>query len=203
NVRQHRVLRAVLDGDWPYESDEAAGRGPRHWFTFRQVEKLLYRAGFAVQGYHGFPGPGHAAWDRQGRPGEGKAGPLHLGGLSPRDAEDFHVGRYLVRAAVEPTPDFGLTSIVLLTHGQLDYTRLCVESIRRHTDEPYELVFVDNASPDGTVDYLRSLGGVKLIVNAENRGFPAAANQGIRAAVGRQILLLNNDTLVTTACLRR
>jgi tetratricopeptide (TPR) repeat protein/glycosyltransferase involved in cell wall biosynthesis len=44
---------------------------------------------------------------------------------------------------------------------------------------------------------------VKVIVNEENRGFPAAANQGIRAAAGRQILLLNNDTVVTTGWLRR
>ena len=96
-----------------------------------------------------------------------------------------------------------MTSIVLLTHNQLDYTRRCVESIRRYTDEPYELVFVDNGSQDDTVNYLQSLGNVKLICNTENRGFPAGANQGIRAASGRQILLLNNDTVVTTGWLQR
>jgi GT2 family glycosyltransferase len=45
------------------------------------------------------------------------------------------------------------------------------------------------------------LPGVKLIANAQNLGFPAASNQGIRAATGRQILLLNNDTVVTTGWL--
>ena len=42
-----------------------------------------------------------------------------------------------------------------------------------------------------------------MIENATNRGFPAAANQGIAAAIGDQVLLLNNDTIVTTGWLRR
>ena len=108
-----------------------------------------------------------------------------------------------------------LTSIIIVTHNQLDYTRLCVESILARTPEPFELIFVDNGSGDGTVEELKGLGvrgwgleqnrpeRVIVAVNAENRGFPAAANQGIRAATGEQILLLNNDTIVTTAWLRR
>ena len=43
-------------------------------------------------------------------------------------------------------PDFGLTSIVIVTHNQLEYTRQCLDSIRRLTDEPYELIVVDNGS---------------------------------------------------------
>ena len=44
---------------------------------------------------------------------------------------------------------------------------------------------------------------VTVAANSENRGFPAAANQGIRAATGQQILLINNDTLVTPGWLGR
>ena len=90
-----------------------------------------------------------------------------------------------------------------MTLNQLEYTLQCVDSIRRMTDEPYELVFVDNGSSDGTVDYLKSLTGAKVIENSENRGFPAAANQGIAATTGNQVLLLNNDTIVTSGWLRR
>jgi GT2 family glycosyltransferase len=50
---------------------------------------------------------------------------------------------------------------------------------------------------------LRSLPGVTVIANEQNRGFPAAVNQGIQAAKGQQILLLNNDCLVTTGWLGR
>ncbi len=110
----------------------------------------------------------------------------------------------------------GLTSIILVTHNQLEFTKLCVESMDRHTAEPYELIVVDNGSTDGTAEYLKSVGSrqwavgernrpvrMTVIANAENRGFPAAANQGIRAATGQQILLLNNDTLVTAGWLGR
>src|SRR5208282_584490 len=100
---------------------------------------------------------------------------------------------FLARARPAQPRDFGLTSIVIVTHNQLEYTRQCLESIHRLTDEPYELIIVDNASTDSTVDYLRALPGVKVIANDTNRGFPAAVNQGIAIALGRQVLLLNND----------
>jgi GT2 family glycosyltransferase/tetratricopeptide (TPR) repeat protein len=96
-----------------------------------------------------------------------------------------------------------VTSIVILTHNQLDFTRLCVDSIRRCTEEPYELVLVDNASTDGTTTYLKSLEGATVICNADNRGFPAGVNQGIQASKGEQVLLLNNDIIATAGWLRR
>src|SRR5439155_20826549 len=101
------------------------------------------------------------------------------------------------------SPFASVTSIVILTHNQLPFTRECLESIRRSTDEPYELIVVDNASTDGTLDYLNSCGNVHVIANNDNRGFPAAANQGIQAATGKQVLLLNNDCVVTPGWLVR
>ena len=92
---------------------------------------------------------------------------------------------------------------MLVTHNLLALTRQCLDSIRHCTDEPYELIVVDNGSTDGTVEYLRAHADVKLVANADNRGFPAAANQGIQASAGGQVLLLNNDTLVTTGWLKR
>lgn len=99
--------------------------------------------------------------------------------------------------------DYGLTSIVIVTFNQLPLTQKCLESIRLFTDEPYEIIVVDNASTDGTVDYLRTCGDVRLIANLENSGFPRGANQGMEASRGRQVLLLNNDVIVTTGWLRR
>lgn len=71
------------------------------------------------------------------------------------------------------------------------------------TDEPYELIFVDNGSTDGTIEFLESLQNSTLIRNATNLGFPAAVNQGLEFSRGETILLLNNDTIVTTGWLRR
>ncbi|MCB0878089.1 MAG: glycosyltransferase family 2 protein [Thermoleophilia bacterium] len=89
------------------------------------------------------------------------------------------------------------TSFVILTRNQLDYTRRCVEGIQRHTPEPHELVFVDNASTDGTLEYLRSIPDAIVIDNDENHGFGGGCNQGMAASTGDRILLLNNDVVPT------
>lgn len=95
----------------------------------------------------------------------------------------------------------GRVSIVILTFNQLKYTKECVESIRRHTPEPHEIVFVDNGSTDGTVKWLKQLikenPAYKLIENKKNLGFAKGCNQGITASSGEHILLLNNDVVVT------
>lgn len=94
-----------------------------------------------------------------------------------------------------------LTSLVILTFNQLDYTKKAVESIGRHTPEPHEIIFVDNGSSDGTLDWLQALTDrdprYRLIANGLNLGFAKGCNQGIEAARGEFILLLNNDVIVT------
>lgn len=90
------------------------------------------------------------------------------------------------------------TSIVILTFNQLDYTKLCIESIRKYTPlESYELIVVDNASTDGTISWLREQSDIKVVYNDINLGFPTGCNQGINVSTGDSILLLNNDTVVT------
>ena len=60
-------------------------------------------------------------------------------------------------------------SMVILTYNEMEYTKKCVESVRRHTPEPHEIIFVDNGSKDGTVQWLQKLvqehGHYKLIEN--------------------------------------
>lgn len=95
----------------------------------------------------------------------------------------------------------GLASIVILTFNQLEYTRQCVDSVLQHTREPFELIFVDNASSDGTLDYLRTIEGARVVANDENLGFAAGCNQGLAIAQGDVIVLLNNDAVVTAGWL--
>ena len=59
-----------------------------------------------------------------------------------------------------------------------------------------EVVVVDNASGDGTVQEVARHPGARLIANHSNRGFAAAANQGIRALSSPYVLLLNPDAIV-------
>jgi GT2 family glycosyltransferase/glycosyltransferase involved in cell wall biosynthesis len=93
-------------------------------------------------------------------------------------------------------------SIIIPTHNNLHLTRLCLDAIFRNTSWPnFEIIVVDNASSDGTPAYLRDLEGrhdnVLCLFNERNEGFARANNQGISAATGDYLVLLNNDTIVT------
>jgi GT2 family glycosyltransferase len=99
-------------------------------------------------------------------------------------------------------------SIVVLTHDNLAFSRMCLASLLENTDYPnYELIVVDNASSDGTVEELQRLEGsipnVKVILNDDNTGFGPGNNQGLAAARGDVLVLLNNDTVVPRGWLTR
>jgi len=88
-------------------------------------------------------------------------------------------------------------SVVIVNWNVSDLLRRCLHSILDTQCLTLDVIVVDNASADDSVEMVRDeFPGVHLIVNADNRGFPAANNQGIAAARGRYILLLNPDTEV-------
>jgi GT2 family glycosyltransferase len=99
-------------------------------------------------------------------------------------------------------------SIVILTHDNLAFSRMCLTSVLENTEYPnYEVIVVDNASSDGTVEDLKCIAGtfpnIKLILNDYNAGFGPGNNQGLRAATGDILVLLNNDTIVPRGWLTR
>jgi GT2 family glycosyltransferase len=100
-----------------------------------------------------------------------------------------------------------LTSIIIPCFNQIAYTKLCLQSIEKYTTVPYELILIDNGSTDGTQafleEYSRSRAGCNVILNKRNLGFAGGNNQGITAAKGDYILLLNNDVVVTEGWLER
>jgi GT2 family glycosyltransferase len=98
------------------------------------------------------------------------------------------------------------TSIIIPTYNQGELLKQCIESIGEFTTEPHEIIIIDNASTDGTADYLRSIAGngsvqgnarLRYRINMENIGFAGGVNQGLKMARGSTLLLLNNDTIVT------
>jgi len=137
---------------------------------------------------------------------------LDLLSLLPKDQDHPRVD-----VKDNPLPSKKLVSLVILTHNQQVYTQQCLQSIFACTQEPYELIFVDNHSTDGTVAYLEGekktwhqdekkakyCKDFKIIKNQQNLGYAAGNNQGIAVAQGEYILLLNNDIVVTPGWLGR
>jgi N-acetylglucosaminyl-diphospho-decaprenol L-rhamnosyltransferase len=101
-------------------------------------------------------------------------------------------------------------SVVILSWNVRDLLRQCLESILNSQSSAAgesettpasslttEIIVVDNASTDGSVDMVRAeFPGVRVIVNTVNRGYAGGNNDGIAAAAGRHVLILNPDTLV-------
>lgn len=97
--------------------------------------------------------------------------------------------------------DVRLVTVVVVNWNRRELLRACLDSLRQQQDVSFELIVVDNGSSDGSEqEVLRfaETSGIetKLIRNRENRGFCAANNQGIAAARGEWVALLNNDAEV-------
>ena len=126
NVRHHSVVRSILERNWTYESAGLLDRTHLRFFTRREIEKLTFRAGFAVEEMRSMIGPGDhdAVANLHGRV---RVGRLSIGGLTDQDATEFYTYQYFVRARPALVPDFGTTSIVIVTYNQIEYTRQCLD----------------------------------------------------------------------------
>lgn len=98
-------------------------------------------------------------------------------------------------------------SIVILSYNTKDLLKSCLDSlekVRKETD--FELVIVDNASDDGSKEYITSLkkpgGGLTYIINKANLGFAAGNNVARNSVTGKFILFLNTDTIVHDGTLK-
>ncbi len=90
-----------------------------------------------------------------------------------------------------------VASIVVPVYGQLAHTLNCLDALARHkTARSFEIIVVDDSSPDESGFWLGRLKGIRNIRREKNGGFIAACNDGARLARGRWVVLLNNDTRV-------
>lgn len=94
------------------------------------------------------------------------------------------------------SPDVVLSILIVNFNGK-DFLGPCFDSIRKHVTVPYEIIVVDNASHDGSAEYVaRNYQEINLIASKVNAGFAAGNNLAARSAKGEYLLLLNNDTLL-------
>lgn len=91
-----------------------------------------------------------------------------------------------------------MLSIVIVSFNALGHLRRCLRTLYEQQHGDFEVIVVDNASPDGSASMVeREFPAVRLIRNATNAGFAAAANLGARAAQGDVIVYLNPDSELT------
>lgn len=97
-----------------------------------------------------------------------------------------------------PTSPAPRVSVIVPAYGKLAYTLACLRSIAVHgATTPFEVIVVDDASPDDSVAVLERIDGLRLVRNDRNLGFIGSSNAGAAAARGEFLLFLNNDTQVT------
>ena len=88
-------------------------------------------------------------------------------------------------------------SIVMVTYGGWQWVSQALRAVVENTPTCFEMIVVDNASPDGTGERVsEAVQGATVIRNRSNVGFGAGCNQGALAAAGRYVLFLNSDAFV-------
>lgn len=94
------------------------------------------------------------------------------------------------------TADAPRASIVIPIHGAFAHTLACLRALAAHPPQiPFEIVVVDDASPDDSLDRLRAIAGIRVHARPVNGGFIAACNDGAAQARGEFLVFLNNDTV--------
>ncbi len=91
--------------------------------------------------------------------------------------------------------------VVICIHNAPDYSELCIESVLKHTELPYDLVLVDDGSGADTSlmvqRYVRDYPHIRMIRHDKAKGYTGAANAGLRASNADYTVLLNSDTLAS------
>lgn len=93
-----------------------------------------------------------------------------------------------------------LVSIVVVNHNGIDFVDACLKSILDSSYNNFEVIFVDNGSTDGSLEYVKRRFGtdsrLKFIENHTSLGPAVGRNRGGRLAKGKYLIFLDNDTRV-------
>jgi len=96
----------------------------------------------------------------------------------------------------------GKATICIVNYKTLDFTRLCLRSIRKFTKYPYEVIVVDNNSNDESLEYLKSLDWIRLIERDTTGDLSGGYSHGAALQLGREncntefFVSMHSDTFI-------
>jgi O-antigen biosynthesis protein len=112
--------------------------------------------------------------------------------IAARPVRSIDPGRICLPRAAKP-----IVSVIIPTHGKVDYTLHCLAAIAANPPTTaMEVLVIDDATPDPSTACLADIQGIRLIVNLHNIGFLRSCNKAALVATGEFLLFLNNDTQV-------
>ncbi len=146
----------------------------------------------------GTPEEWEAALKRLGDSGVRK----QMGGKAKESVYDFSVQKIgakwadLVKGLAFMNCDPPKVDIVIANYGALEHLKLCVESIRKNTDWPHNIIIVASRNEHGDFDWIRQQPDVIHVLSNDRMHFSQANNAGIKAGKEPYVCLLNDDTIV-------
>lgn len=202
NVAHWSVIQQLLSGNFEYADSGILDRTHLRFFTPNSFRAMLWRCGFvptAVK-YLTIPNVEQIDWT-------GVARSLNVAPSVAAATPDIYqftfqaqLAQTSVTSIVGPHADMlGKASkpgsIVIVTFNSHSTITKCVTSVLETTHEDVEVIVVDNASSDSTLDLVQAIGSsrVQIISSAENLGYSKSANLGLRASLGEALILLNPD----------
>ncbi len=95
-----------------------------------------------------------------------------------------------------------LVSILIPVYGEHETTFACLKSIADHpTRRPFEVIVMDDCSPEPASDALKLVSGIRIMRNTSNGGFILNVNAAAAQARGQWLIILNNDTVIRAGAL--
>ena len=173
NVAHPWVVANLKKGVFRYEPAGILDITHLRFFTKTSICQLFYTAGLKIVNIRAHP--------------------------SDQNPIQYHVTA--VRKIVEDKKPVAL--ILILTHNGWEYTKKCIDSIKKKTRIPHKILVIDNGSTDGTVEKLRKDTSLFHIENSCNLGFSKGFNLGLMLVDTKYFVLCNSDVVVSDAWLSR
>lgn len=207
NIRRLSILRDLAeDGLWQYQDEGILDRTHLRFFTRKQFLELLDDAKIVTHSFTYLRGE-ELEYLKPDSNGNLRYGNLGLFNVSSQEFAELcalqimFIGTYqpssvLQALQVQRTQHKFTASIIIPVFNKVEYTQQCIHAIIQNTPAVlFEIIIINNASTDGTSNYLQGLSGdVHIISNTENVGYTIACNQGAAVARGKYLVFLNNDT---------